>query len=280
MNDPSGDNLLNIFGNLKVKIDEANFVRVWPFWQDIVAFYPYNRLYLITDGCADLYLRDKTVRMEPDFIYFVPQYTVVRGECDIFGHYFCHFEIDAPFSDLTKFVQFSDRVPADERDRELFETVMKNFPSDTPQKLFNANGAFMLLFSKLLENASYVDSEKTRFIPVLKYVDENYQKPISLEDLANLMSLNTRYFCTLFKSAFRISPWQHVIYTRLNKAAVLLKSNDKSIREISFAVGFEDEFYFSRLFKKKFGRSPLGYRNKLETYQNYSKIGGTLLTKQ
>lgn len=206
MNDPSGDNLLNIFGNLKVKIDEANFVRVWPFWQDIVAFYPYNRLYLITDGCADLYLRDKTVRMEPDFIYFVPQYTVVRGECDIFGHYFCHFEIDAPFSDLTKFVQFSDRVPADERDRELFETVMKNFPSDTPQKLFNANGAFMLLFSKLLENASYVDSEKTRFIPVLKYVDENYQKPISLEDLANLMSLNTRYFCTLFKSAFRISP--------------------------------------------------------------------------
>ena len=70
------------------------------------------------------------------------------------------------------------------------------------------------------------------------------------------------------------------IYTRLNKAAVLLKSNDKSIREISFAVGFEDEFYFSRLFKKKFGLSPLGYRNKLETYQNYSKIGGTLLTKQ
>lgn len=61
---------------------------------------------------------------------------------------------------------------------------------------------------------------------------------------------------------------------------MLLKSNDKSIREISFAVGFEDEFYFSRLFKKKFGLSPLGYRNKLETYQNYSKIGGTLLTKQ
>ena len=77
MNDLTGDNLLNIFGNLKVKIDEANFVRVWPFWQDIVAFYPYNRLYLITDGCADLYLRDKTVRMEPDFIYFVPQYIAV-----------------------------------------------------------------------------------------------------------------------------------------------------------------------------------------------------------
>lgn len=264
------NDLLNIFDHLKMKIEEAQFVRVWPFWSDIVAFYPYNRLYLITDGYANLYLKDKTILLKPDHLYFIPQHTVVKGECDIFGHYYCHFEIEAPFSDITNFVHFSEEVPADKEDRALFEKIIRNFPCDTPQKLFTVHGAFQLLFSKLLDQTAYIDTEKTRFIPVLKYINMNYQKSISLDDLAGVMSLNTGYFCSLFKKTFQVSPWQYVINTRLNKASLLLADNEKSIREISFSVGFEDEFYFSRYFKKKFGISPLAYRNKSKMLQRYS----------
>lgn len=261
------DELINLFENLKFHIEEADFVRVWPFWEDIVAFYPYNRLYLITDGVAHLWLKDKEILLEPGKLYFIPQHSVVKGKCNIFGHYFCHFEIDQPFSNITDFVEFPHSVSCDGYDEQLFKELIANYPCDTPQKLLKVQGTFKLLFSKFLTDTKLVDYTKMRFLSTMEYINNNLSSPMTLDDIAKQADINTRYFCSSFKKVFGVSPWQYVITMRLNKASILLINSEKTIREIAYETGFQDEFYFSRCFKKNLGLSPQAYKSKVKKLQ-------------
>jgi AraC-like DNA-binding protein len=258
--------LLNIFENLQFHINEANYSRIDNIWKEIVAFYPYNRLYLLTQGSALLYLKDKIVRLEPNHLYFIPQHTVLRGECDSFEHYYCHFEISAPFSDILKFINFSQQVVATETDHALFQQLIDNRPFKTPSQFLAAQGSFRLLFSRFLNETTFADQKKIKFLPVLKFIDENYAKLFTLDDLASLLFFNTQYFCSQFTKVFGISPWQYVISIRLNKSIILLDNSNRSIKEISTLVGFSDEYYFSRLFKKKFGISPKQHQTRLKSH--------------
>lgn len=263
--------ILHMFNNLKINIEEINYVKVWPFWKEIVSVYPRNRLYLITEGTATIHLKNKTILLEPNNLYYIPAFSVVGGNCDIFGHYYCHFDIEAPFTHLTQFINFSHSVKADENDIGLFKQIMNSFPIDTPQKLLRAEGSFKLLFSKFFSNADTVNSQKLRFFKILNYIDENYNKEITLANLANEACLNEKYFCRLFKEYFDLSPWHYLIQVRLNKARSLLFEDKHNIKEIAHIVGFEDEFYFSRIFKKHFGTSPREYKLKIkQMYELYS----------
>ena len=134
-----------------------------------------------------------------------------------------------------------------------------------------AEGSFKILFSRFFEQVNSINPQKLRFLNILNYIDKNYNKNISLIDLANEACLNEKYFCKLFKEYFELSPWQYVLQTRLNKASAMLFDNNFNIKEIAFAVGFEDEFYFSRIFKKQFGMSPSEYKTQIKKmYEIYS----------
>lgn len=94
----------------------------------------------------------------------------------------------------------------------------------------------------------------------LKYIDENYAKEIDIKELANQEHMSYTYFRTIFKKKTGTSPNQYIIMLRLRNASLLLKQTDLSIKEIAESVGFSDQMYFSRIFKKRFGVSPKGFR--------------------
>ena len=265
------NDFLQMYSNLKIHIEEANRVKVWPYWEEIVSVYPGNRLYLVTEGTATLQLKNKTILLEPGYLYFIPAFSVVGGKCDIFDHYFCHFTIGGSFSHITQFIDFNHKVSANETDSQLFKQIVQSFPSDTLQKVLQAEGSFKILFSRFFKQVNSINPQKLRFLNILNYIDKNYNKNISLIDLANEACLNEKYFCKLFKEYFELSPWQYVLQTRLNKASAMLFDNNFNIKVIALAVGFEDEFYFSRIFKKQFGMSPSEYKTQIKKmYEIYS----------
>ena len=64
----------------------------------------------------------------------------------------------------------------------------------------------------------------------------------------------------IFKSAVNTTPVKYINYLRLEKAKNMLINSNYSVNEIAFSVGFEDAYYFSRLFKKEIGISPSEYK--------------------
>ncbi len=94
----------------------------------------------------------------------------------------------------------------------------------------------------------------------LKYIDLNYTKTIDIKELAKQEHISYTYFRTLFKKKTGTSPNQYIIMLRLKNAATLLKQTELSIKEIAKSVGFSDQMYFSRIFKKRFGMTPKEFR--------------------
>lgn len=96
----------------------------------------------------------------------------------------------------------------------------------------------------------------------LKILDYNYYTDISLEKLARLLCVTPAYFSRLFYEKMHITPKRYVLNKRIERAKELLSTTDASICEISNSVGYEDQFYFCRIFKKYSNMSPSEYRKK------------------
>lgn len=94
------------------------------------------------------------------------------------------------------------------------------------------------------------------------YIDANFQRDVSIEEIAQACGLNRSYFGRLFKDTMGESPQQFLLHYRMSKAAELLKSSKISIAEVGRSVGYENQLHFSRAFKSVFGIPPMEYRRK------------------
>ena len=81
------------------------------------------------------------------------------------------------------------------------------------------------------------------------------------------MHLNETYFSNIFTKRFKISPKQYVLQKRIGAAANMLIETDKSVKEIAFYFGYENEMYFNRIFRKFAGMLPGEYRKKFRGKQ-------------
>ena len=115
---------------------------------------------------------------------------------------------------------------------------------------------------KIIENNNKMLAKPSivRIMPALEYIDENYYKEISLDEISAVLSLNPYYFCRLFKTATGSSFCEYLNFVRISKSEKLFKISEKSITEISLDVGFSSVTYFNRIFRKYKGCTPTVYR--------------------
>lgn len=92
------------------------------------------------------------------------------------------------------------------------------------------------------------------------YIDASYSQPLNLGQLAGIACLSTHHFLRLFKSAFRVTPYQYITKRRLEKARRLLKETNLPVQSICFDLGFESPSSFSKLFRRHIGASPEFFR--------------------
>nr|WP_325205395.1 AraC family transcriptional regulator [uncultured Oscillibacter sp.] len=94
----------------------------------------------------------------------------------------------------------------------------------------------------------------------INYMERNYQRELSVEELADVCKLNRSYFSKLFKDSMGCPPQEFLIRLRLAHAADLMKGTRKSIGDIAARCGYPNQLHFSRAFKKRYGISPREWR--------------------
>jgi len=95
---------------------------------------------------------------------------------------------------------------------------------------------------------------------IVRYIENNYDKPLTLETLASLSHYSRRHFTRLFREVCGVSPMEYLNKIRIKNASDLLVKSDMSIKQISRLCGFEDNNLFSRRFKEAYKISPSDYR--------------------
>lgn len=114
-------------------------------------------------------------------------------------------------------------------------------------------------FSESMFN--YIPSKNNDLIKKsMLYISEHFNKSITLEDVANFVHLHPSYFSTMFKQSTGSSFKEYLNMVRIEESKRLLANSDFSIIDIAVAIGFEDQSYFSKVFKKYTGLTPKQFR--------------------
>ncbi|MBQ7821595.1 MAG: helix-turn-helix transcriptional regulator, partial [Clostridia bacterium] len=100
----------------------------------------------------------------------------------------------------------------------------------------------------------------------IEYINKNYNRRISVPELAQMCNMSQSRFFTTFKAATGKTPIDYKNSVLVNRASQLLVSqSDRSIEQISDLLGFESSTYFRRLFKSVTGKTPREYRNTMKS---------------
>ena len=110
------------------------------------------------------------------------------------------------------------------------------------------------------EKEIFLNSEVQKVLPVLNYLNENYAEGLSLDEASALLNFDKSYFCRIFRRAIGATFTEYLNFVRICKAEKLLSKTDKSVIEISEAVGFSSVSYFNRVFRKYCSSTPREYR--------------------
>ena len=91
-------------------------------------------------------------------------------------------------------------------------------------------------------------------------IDARYREPLDVPSLARAAHLSPAHFSRAFRKAFGETPHRYLLTRRLERAAALLRSTDRSVTEICFLVGLQSVGSFTTSFGRAYGRSPSAYR--------------------
>ncbi|HQS53815.1 MAG TPA: AraC family transcriptional regulator, partial [Sediminibacterium sp.] len=127
----------------------------------------------------------------------------------------------------------------------------------------------MVLSNATFNNQEVIKYNSRRIEKVMEYINKNYQKSISLQEVAQLTNMAEAAFSRFFKNRSGLTFVETLTDIRLGHATRMLINSTQSISEIAYQCGFNNISNFNRIFKKKKGCSPKEFR---ESYASEARV--------
>ena len=188
---------------------------------------------------------------------------------DPWSIYWVHFTSDAlqAFNRAYHIVpeQGPQYIPHNEKGIRIWEEMYENLSRGySPENLMNTNLCLYHLIATFVfsqqQNQNSSSPEKAIIRETIDYMKNNLDKTIRIEDFADLNKYSVSHFSKLFRLTTGMSPIEYFIHLKMQKACQLLYTDDSRVKQIAALLGYDDPYYFSRLFKKYMNTSPETYR--------------------
>jgi len=156
----------------------------------------------------------------------------------------------------------------------LCHAVMKDWHSEDELERFRGQIAFQQLIYGIMKNRLPRSCGSGSTLQSAKdYMERFYDSKVTIDELARIANISPKYFVDLFKKTYGISAMDYLTSLRINRAKRLMARPGAKLlkmKDIAQEVGYHDEFYFSRRFKKETGMTPTAYiqsrRRKIAAY--------------
>lgn len=165
----------------------------------------------------------------------------------------CCAQIAAGFG-LTEFALYKNRASAELHSR-IKEIVGIYHKRGGNRVLMTTSSAY-----EMLALAKRLSERESRLSPVLRYIDANTDRDITLEELASAAGISTYHLCRLFRAELSMRPTEYVNRARIQFSKELLADSNLNISAVAKRCGFRSENYFRDIFRRFTGTSPSAYR--------------------
>lgn len=168
------------------------------------------------------------------------------------------------------------KIGIDYRKNQIFNYDFKNWLVDFIKNIqifeeqdkggLYGNAIFYSIYSLLKADKNLIKQDKkTKHVSeAVHFIHNNFHKKISTSDVAKAINLDKRYLSSIFKEKLQLTVSEYIAKIKLDKSKELLQSTNLRISDIANTVGFDDQFHFSKFFKKSEGLSPMQYRKQLK----------------
>jgi AraC-like DNA-binding protein len=243
-------------------------------WNKLGNFTQCYKLYLPVRGQAVVETAGGRRMMKPGHFYFVSGYHLREQTCRSMTAYWIHFTCESFYLHHRIGQELSVRQwPADRlrwasaafrRIEEIFQypETRHSSPRRAPplDLLCRFEAVLMYFVADLLELQHRSISESAldlhRLKPAIDYMDDHFLHNPSLEEVAQQAGLAPNYFHRLFRKAAGATPFTYMERRRLDRARRLLFSDRITVKEAAARCGYENQLYFSRVFRRRFGLAP------------------------
>ena len=230
----------------------------------------YHILY-ITEGCCFVTEGDKVLEATTgSVVVYLPgerQEYSFKKEIST-KSYYIHFSGTACEELMKKFSMMKQRVfniGYSSRLIELYNSMIDEYHLRLPLYDYICHSILLNILSIMGRKISRDDAvknkeKKKKMNEICRYILANYSKKLTVSECAKICYLSESRFSHLFKKSIGVSPTHYILNSKIEIAKKQLLNTDWSILQISRNVGFDDQNYFSRIFKLYTGFSPTQYR--------------------
>ncbi len=145
----------------------------------------------------------------------------------------------------------------------------------SPQKIYDLQFLLNLMSDSIEKHMNQYECRFSDFERIIGYIDHNFQREITLEDLAVISNYNPSYISQMFRRKFGFTLTEYITGVRIRKAKELLLNSGMCMSEIAYATGFKDQNYFSRVFKSLAAFSPMAYRKRYRDKPEFGDYSST-----
>jgi len=259
----------NLFEGLKVSCRVADKTKTWDSWGDSNFIGDYCKFYFFLEGTGVITVEGTEYDPKPGQLMLVPcgikhSYRTVPG--NTYYKYWCHFDCVLNDKSLFTFLKVPYIVDVEDKievEKE-FEELIQNMNKEDLISVLKVKKSILRIIEEFLSNCRYSFEfpldESEIIMKILKYIDDNIDKKISVKDLSSYVHFHPNHFMRYFKEHVGKPPLKYIKDIRIYKAKNLLYLTSETISEIAEKVGYPDVEYFSKRFKRDTGFSPSDFR--------------------
>lgn len=253
-----------------------------------------NLMIYVIDGSFNMIIDDTVYHAEQGDVLLIPSNVVYQPlECDGTSYYFLHFiatatdkppaffhNVISAFSDYSAigylYSYYGYQGLKNYDSVVEIQTHIKNITSNKIEELFKRiaqiniwnNNAEKLLIDNIAReiliclNEDFIKTSETNSTlqKILLYINHNFSKDISLSQISETFGISNSHVTKLFRTYVGMGTTDYINNLRLSYASEKLIASNSTIGEISNLAGFSNQYYFNRLFRRKYGITPKEFR--------------------
>ncbi|MBQ8526064.1 MAG: helix-turn-helix transcriptional regulator [Clostridia bacterium] len=253
--------------DFEINIIDGHYIVLDSWWNRKNACDPFSRLYYIKSGVGYLKYGDNTVTLKPGFVYIVPADLTFDYRCDegdVLEKLYFHISVMS----VENYEIFSgiNKICALPMEKVGCEDIFDEFENETYAGMLKLK---MMLYKTI---CGFIEEYGFEFMPlnkysalvksVMEYVKANTRITLTIGEISRDLFVSESKLRNTFKNETGITLGSYIDDMVFYRAKRMLVNKKYSMGDISSALGFCDQFYFSRRFREKNGVTPSYYRRK------------------
>ncbi len=279
-----------LLDNMHFLVLNTGFVNCGTDWNFSNICSPFTRIYYIEKGHAQIVLADRVVNLRPGYMYIIPSFTTHSDICrdEEFSQYYIHIyneseqnildnldfplEIEAEPYVITLIQRLQELCPNMElrqyapQDYDNFHTLSESKTKNKGREFSartESRGILYIILSRFINKATPKTLVKDqRIAKVLQFIHSNINTKISLTTLSTMACMSQEHLIRMFKKELNTTPTIYITQKKMERAQIKLITENVSISELAYQLGFDNLTYFTKVFKKFVGTTPQDYRKK------------------